>query len=85
MPKTAPNPHFDVEALLAEVHKQDFGLHVSTNEPDGFKRILYSTMRASPSLRCHIYASKISKRRFILLKARLESPAVTPDEDTTDA
>ena len=81
MPKTAPNPHFDVEALLSEVHKQDFGLHISTNNPGGFRRICYSAMRAKPSLRCHIYASPLSKRRFTLLRSRLESTTATPLEE----
>jgi len=71
MPKVA-SPHFDPHGLLCAVHQQDVGLKVSTNDPDGFKRILYNTMRADPSLRCHIYSDPRSRRQFLLLKTRLE-------------
>lgn len=81
MPKQA-NPHFDGVALLQHVQQQDYGLQVSTNDPSGFRRILYGVMRAAEHLRCHIYQHPASKRRFVLLKAAL--PNVAPVEETTE-
>ena len=67
-----PNKHFDAPALLAEVHKQDVGLRVSSNDPANFRRILYETMDAQPMLRCYIYADPTTPSAFYILKARLE-------------
>lgn len=75
--------HFDVNAILTHVSEQDVGLRVSTNNPEGFRRILYAAMRASPALRCYVYADPRSAASFFLLKA--PAPAATPLEDTSDA
>lgn len=70
MPKQA-SPHFDVPALLEAVHQQDVGLRVSTNNPEGFKRIVYAAARANPALRIHIYSCPRSRSAFLLLKKPL--------------
>lgn len=69
MPKTPP--HFDVGALLEQVHEQDLGLWVSTNNPGGFRRTLYTHMRKHAQLRVHVYADPRSPNRFCLLKQAL--------------
>jgi hypothetical protein len=60
--------HFDVAALLTAVAEQDVGLVISTNDADGFRRLIYGHMRAQPSLRCHVYAAPDSKKKFWLLR-----------------
>lgn len=67
------SPHFDPHGLLSAVQQQDVGLKVSTNDPEGFKRLLYETMSADPSLKCHIYSDPTSRRMFLLLKMRVET------------
>lgn len=81
MPKA--QPHFDVGALLREVHKQDVGLSVSTNAPDGFLRIVYDYMRAQPSLRCHIYRVPTSPQLFYITKDA--APAALALKEPVDA
>jgi hypothetical protein len=82
MPKA--DPHFDAGALLAAVAQQDVGLAVSTNNPEGFRRILYGHMRAQPSLRAHVYADPRSRSAFYILRKPLESLVQTPEQETPD-
>lgn len=79
MPKQSHSLHFDPLGLLKGVAEQDFGLHVTTNNPEGFRRIMYAHMRAAPHLRCRIFASPLSKQRFILLKPSVAVNADTPE------
>lgn len=60
--------HFDALGLLRAVHAQDFGLRVSTNNPRGFRRVLYQAMRADGAPRVHIYQCRRSPKAFLLLK-----------------
>lgn len=73
------NPHFDAGALLTAVQQQDVGLEVSTNNPAGFRRLLYAHMRAAPALRCHVYQAPDSANKFWLCK----SPAPEAQEVET--
>jgi len=70
--------HFDVPALCEEALRADLGLVVSTNNPAGFRRILYAHMREAPHHRLHIFADPSSKSRFYLLK----QPPSALDEST---
>jgi hypothetical protein len=81
MPKA--EPHFDSNALLRSVHDQDIGLHVTTNNPVGFRATVYKAMRAQPSLRIHIYAVPSRSNSFYLLKAELPNlpPADEPEDE----
>lgn len=80
MPKA--QPHFDTLHLLQQVQAHDFGLRVSTNNPKGFRRVLYEAQRSAPHLRLHIYACPRSPRAFWLLKAPL--PSLAPMEPSTE-
>ena len=81
---TGPRPHFDALSLLEQVHQQDVGLIVSTNNPRGFLRVVYAAGRTQPTLRCSIYAAPDSKQKFWLLKKPHASlPPLS--EDTSDA
>lgn len=75
MPKLSdPTPHFDVPALLQAVHQQDLGLRVTTNNPKGFLRIVYSCIRNEhPELRISIYADPIAPSSFYLLREPLSA------------
>lgn len=84
MPKASTtSAHFDAPALLAEVHKQDLGLVVTTNHPAGFKRILYKAAR-DIGLKVRIFVSPRSASRLFLLKPHVAVEAAateeTPDE-----
>jgi hypothetical protein len=82
MPKTVPSPHFDVVALLTAVHQQDVGLRVSTNNPAGWRRILYEAMRANPLLRCFIYADPRAASAFYIVKTAIPTAtAIEEDEE----
>lgn len=81
MPKKE-QPHFDVVAVLQAVAQQDVGLRISTNNPDGFRRILYAAMRANPALRCHAYVDPRTPAAFFLLKTAL--PSVTESVDVEE-
>ncbi len=75
MPKLPdPEPHFDRLALLQAVHAQDIGLRVTTNNSEGFKRIMYAAMREH-GLRIHIYADPIAAQSFYLLKQPVAATA----------
>ncbi len=67
MPKVA-DQHFDVAGLCEQVLAQPIGLAVSTNNPDGFRRIVYKHMRQNPQHSLHVYTSKRSKSFFYLVK-----------------
>ena len=66
--------HFDVAGLCAQVHEQDLGLLVSTNNPGGFRRLMYLHFKQQPSHTLHIYNDKTSPNRFLLLKAPITQP-----------
>lgn len=92
MPKA--EPHFDQEALLRFVSEQDIGLRVSTNDPAGFRRILYKEMREQPDLRCRILQCPKTPRAFLLMKTNillpqgaqeLPDPGADVEEEETDA
>lgn len=44
MPKV-PDNHFDRQALVKAVYDQPIGLRISTNHPEGFRRLLYLHLR----------------------------------------
>lgn len=71
MPKA--EPHFDVAGLCAQVHEQDIGLRVTTNNPGGFRRVVYKHMRAHPEHKLHIYSAPGSSNSFFLLKQKVEA------------
>lgn len=73
MPKLPDEPHFDRLALLQAVHAQDLGLRVTTNNAEGFKRIMYAAMREH-NLRIHIYSDPIAASSFYLLKQAVNGP-----------
>jgi hypothetical protein len=62
--------HFDCEALLVHVHEQPIGLCVSTNQPAGFRRLLYLHMRQRPHLKTRILQSPKSPNAFYLVKEK---------------
>lgn len=65
---TQAEPHFDCAGLLREVHSQELGLRISTNNPEGFKRVLYKHMRQHPAIRVHIFAAADAPNALLLLK-----------------
>lgn len=65
MPK-APE-HFDAPGLIAAVQQQDIGLMVTTNNPSGFRRILYSNLRKLGIDTISIFANPRSKFSFYLV------------------
>lgn len=65
MPKVAEN--FDTAALLAEVHKADVGILVSTNNEQNFKQTLYKAARRL-GLAVHIYRHPRLEGKLMLLK-----------------
>jgi len=77
MPKA--EQHFDAHALLTAVQQQDVGLRISTNDPTGFRRILYAAIRSAEHLRCYIYQDPSSRSAFLLLKKRLEEQTPLPE------
>jgi hypothetical protein len=60
--------HFDCEALVSEVHDQPIGLCVSTNQPAGFRRLLYLHMRNRPHKKVRILQAPDSPNKFLLVK-----------------
>lgn len=76
---TSATKHFDVVGLLTAVHQQDYGFTISTNNPAGFKRIMYEQMNLHPHLKAHIYADAKSQQRFHILRA--PHAALGPDID----
>lgn len=60
--------HFDCEALVAAVHDQPIGLCISTNQPAGFRRLLYLHMRQRPSRKIKILQAPHSPNAFFLVK-----------------
>jgi hypothetical protein len=69
---TKPLQHFDIGGLLTEVYKQAIGLVVSTNNPRGFKRIVYAHMAKTQCPKVHIYQDRTSPNRLILLNRARE-------------
>lgn len=64
----AIDSHFDVPALLQQVHAQPIGLEVSTNNPEGFRRLVYLHARELPELQVRIMQSPHSPNAFWLVK-----------------
>lgn len=65
--------HFDCEALVRAVNSQPIGLRVSTNHPEGFRRVLYLHLRRNPQLgRLHIIQCPKSANAFLLVKEGFE-------------
>lgn len=60
-------PHFDCAALCRNVLEQPIGLRVSTNNPEGFKRVLYKYMRLNPDHKIHIYEAADAPNALLLL------------------
>lgn len=63
----AAKVHFDCAALCKEVKQQDVGLRISTNDPKGFRRILYAYMRDHPEDAVHIYQTADAPNSLLLL------------------
>lgn len=63
----APKLHFDCAALCREVQQQDIGLRINTNDPAGFRRVLYKHMRAHPADRIFIYQAADAPNALLLL------------------
>jgi len=66
-----PKAHFDCEAILRAAHDTALGIHVSTNHPAGFRRVLYKFMREKPTLKLSILQSPASPNRFMLVPTPL--------------
>lgn len=64
--------HFDVIGLLQAVHDQPIGLAVSTNHPQGFRRLAYLGTRTRPDLRVQILQSPKSRTMFWLVKTDID-------------
>jgi hypothetical protein len=62
--------HFDCEALVNHVHDQPIGLCVSTNQPAGFRRLLYLHMRNRPHKKVRILQAPESPNAFYLVKEK---------------
>lgn len=61
--------HFDATALLKAVYDQPLGLCISTNHPDGFRRLLYLHQRQNPTgPKVKILQSPKSANAFYLVK-----------------
>lgn len=61
--------HFDIKALVEGVAAQPIGLRVSTNHPEGFRRVLYLFMRKNPQLpKINILQCPKSHNAFLLVK-----------------
>lgn len=63
--------HFDVQSLVQAVQEQRIGLRVSTNHPDGFRRVMYKYFRQTGQ-RLHILQNPESERMFELVKQDFE-------------
>lgn len=85
MPKTpATTAHFDVAGLLRAVAEQDFGLRVSTNNPRGFRRIMYQGMREGLGPRAYVYQCPRSPKAFLLLRQRFSGLDPLPEPTETE-
>lgn len=72
MPKV-PDPHFDRQALLDAVNDQPIGLRVSTNHPEGFRRLMYLHMRKTGQKDAmRILQCPKSPNAFLLVKADVD-------------
>lgn len=66
-----PKQHFDCSALVAAVRQQPIGLRISTNHPEGFRRVLYLHLRkqGGGGPRLHILQCPKSHNAFLLVRA----------------
>lgn len=62
--------HFDCKALVELVHEQPIGLCISTNQPAGFRRLLYLHMRQCPQKKVRILQAPDSPNKFLLVKEK---------------
>lgn len=62
-----PKAHFDCHAVCRAAHDTPLGIHVSTNHPAGFRRLLYKHMREHPDQKVCILQSPASPNRFMLV------------------
>lgn len=60
--------HFDPAAICAQALQQDHGIIVSTNNPAGFRRIMYAHMRKVPEHKLTLRTDPQSPSRFLLLR-----------------
>lgn len=72
---------FDADALIRDVHKQDIGLRITTNDPRICKATLYKRARAL-GLKLHIFSYPRRPNSFALLKAK---PNFAQQEEQPDA
>lgn len=77
MPK-APE-HFDYAALAEQVLQQDLGLVITTNNPGGFRRVMYTYMRQNPSHRFVIDGDPAAPNRLFLLRRAATELTETPE------
>lgn len=73
MPKA--EPHFDYGALAEQVLEQDIGLIVTTNNPGGFRRVMYTHMRRRPEHKFAIMSDPATPNRLWLLRRPLDALA----------
>lgn len=65
--------HFDIPGLVDQVLQQDLGLFIDTNNPAGFKRVVYAYLRKNPSKALSIRTVKNSPNRLMLLKKGVDN------------
>lgn len=65
-----PKEHFDCGAICQAALDVPLGIHVSTNHPAGFRRIMYKHMRSNPEHKLSILQSPASPNRFMLVRAQ---------------
>jgi hypothetical protein len=62
--------HFDCASLVAQVcEAQPIGLRISTNHPEGFRRVLYLHLRRNPGHKLHILQCPESASAFLLVRS----------------
>lgn len=76
-PLPKADPHFDYAGLCEEVLAQDLGLFITTNNPGGFRRVLYTHMRKKPEHKLVILQDPSSPNRLVLLKQGLDGASIT--------
>ena len=66
--------HFDPAGICRQALEADLGIIVSTNNPAGFRRVMYKHMREVPAHKCSLRTDPESASRFFILRPTLESP-----------
>lgn len=77
-----PKAHFDEQAVCQAARETPSGIHVSTNHPAGFRRVLYKWMREhlAPDQKLSILQSPASPNRFMLVPTRTYEEAMSNAE-----